>query len=215
MNPPIKWHFSVPGPKHLPVALDNRTRRSFVSRNGPPGNVAGSLDRTEHGADEQIPAGPFTDGKRGAGRHRASAGARAAAPRRVRRPAAFRAFDIKDYNKKLAAGSPIRHAAHDRHRSRMRSRPGPSIRCAGSAVETPRAQKQVLLLSGDVHYSSATELSYWTKGNNVPSRIVQFTGSGFKNVMPWFIGSVDRVLSFAQRMSARTSVPSAWAGTSR
>jgi hypothetical protein len=60
--------------------------------------------------------------------------------------------------------------------------------------------KKVLLLSGDVHYSSATELSYWTKGNNVPSRIIQFTGSGFKNVMPWFIGSVDRVLSFAQRM---------------
>jgi hypothetical protein len=60
--------------------------------------------------------------------------------------------------------------------------------------------KRVLLLSGDVHYSSATELSYWTKGNPVPSRIVQFTGSGFKNVMPWFIGAVDRVLSFAQRM---------------
>jgi len=29
---------------------------------------------------------------------------------------------------------------------------------------------------------------------------VQFTASGFKNVMPWFIGAVDRVLSFAQRM---------------
>jgi hypothetical protein len=29
---------------------------------------------------------------------------------------------------------------------------------------------------------------------------VQFTGSGFKNVMPWYIGAVDRVLSFAQRM---------------
>ena len=34
----------------------------------------------------------------------------------------------------------------------------------------------------------------------MPSRIVQFTGSGFKNVMPWFIGAVDRVLSFAQRL---------------
>jgi hypothetical protein len=58
----------------------------------------------------------------------------------------------------------------------------------------------VLLLSGDVHYTAATEMSYWTKGNAVPARIVQFTGSGFKNVMPWYIGSVDRVLSFAQRM---------------
>jgi len=60
--------------------------------------------------------------------------------------------------------------------------------------------RRVLLLSGDVHYSSATELSYWTKGNPVPARIIQFTASGFKNVMPWFIGAVDRVLSFAQRM---------------
>ncbi|MGH8523607.1 MAG: hypothetical protein ACREXY_05150, partial [Gammaproteobacteria bacterium] len=43
-NPVIKWHYSVPGPKHLAVAIDNRTRRSFVSRLGPPGNVEGSLD---------------------------------------------------------------------------------------------------------------------------------------------------------------------------
>jgi hypothetical protein len=59
---------------------------------------------------------------------------------------------------------------------------------------------RALLLSGDVHYSAATELSYWTKGAALPARIVQFTGSGFKNVMPWYIGAVDRVLSFAQRM---------------
>ena len=62
------------------------------------------------------------------------------------------------------------------------------------------AHKRVVLLSCDVHYSSANELSYWTKGDPLPARIVQFTASGFKNVMPWFIGSVDRVLSFAQRM---------------
>ena len=72
----------------------------------------------------------------------------------------------------------------------------------------------MLLLSGDVHYTAATALSYWTKGNAVPARIVQFTGSGFKNVMPWYIGAVDRVLSFAQRMvRVATSAPSAWAGT--
>src|SRR5262249_56736614 len=64
VNPPITWHFSVPGPKHLAVALDNRTRRSFLSRNGPPGNVAGSLDQTQNTPlTEQVPAGPFTDGK--------------------------------------------------------------------------------------------------------------------------------------------------------
>ncbi|MDO9355501.1 MAG: hypothetical protein Q7T55_17500, partial [Solirubrobacteraceae bacterium] len=60
VSPPIQWHFAVPGPKHLALALDNRTRRSFVSRNGPPGNVAGSLDPLAQTAQtEQIPAGPF------------------------------------------------------------------------------------------------------------------------------------------------------------
>ena len=63
-NPVIKWHYSVPGPKHLAVAIDNRTRRSFPSRLGPPGNVEGSFDPNAVTAQtEQIPAGPFTDGK--------------------------------------------------------------------------------------------------------------------------------------------------------
>src|SRR5262245_7690187 len=39
IKPPVTWHFSVDGPKHRVVALDNRTRRSYGSRNGPPGNV--------------------------------------------------------------------------------------------------------------------------------------------------------------------------------
>ena len=59
-----QWHYSVPGPKHLAVAIDNRTRRSFPSRIGPPGNVEGSFDPNAVTAQtEQIPAGPFTDGK--------------------------------------------------------------------------------------------------------------------------------------------------------
>ena len=67
-------------------------------------------------------------------------------------------------------------------------------------LERLAKHRRVLLLSGDVHYTAANELSYWRKGDAVPAHIVQFTGSGFKNVMPWYIGAVDRVLSFAQRM---------------
>ena len=44
--------------------------------------------------------------------------------------------------------------------------------------------RQVVLLSGDVHYSASTVMSYWTKGKADPARFVQFTSSGFKNVMP-------------------------------
>ena len=56
-KPPVKWHFRIDGPKHRVVALDNRTRRSFVSRNGPPGNVG---DRRQVDAD---PDAPLPDGK--------------------------------------------------------------------------------------------------------------------------------------------------------
>src|SRR5262249_55174510 len=55
-DPPVKWHYAVPGPRHLLLALDNRTRRSFVSRVGPPGNSA------LRGIQEHIPSGPLPAG---------------------------------------------------------------------------------------------------------------------------------------------------------
>ena len=43
-------------------------------------------------------------------------------------------------------------------------------------------------------------MSYWTKGASDPARIVQFTSSGFKNVMPSYITAVDRSLAIAHRI---------------
>lgn len=207
VNPPIKWHFSVAGPKHLLAAIDNRTRRSYVSRQGPPGNVAIAAQA------EQIPA-------------TLPPGCEVlilAAPLQVLgpgfldeliAPSAYRVFDIASYGKlnpdadeerkeEEEAGSPLK----DRGTRRMPGTNPDAIEAWAFDPLTLEAllarlaqHRRVLLLSGDVHYSAATELSYWTKGEAVPARIVQFTGSGFKNVMPWYIGAVDRVLSFAQRM---------------
>ena len=47
--------------------------------------------------------------------------------------------------------------------------------------------RKVVLLSGDVHNSTATQMSYWRKGEALPTRILQFTCSGFKNVMPAYL----------------------------
>jgi hypothetical protein len=200
--PPIKWHWSYTGPKYLMVALDNRTRRSFVSREGPPGNVAISAHKDQ--IPETLPAGldvliviaplqvigaGFLD--------------------ELIAPTAYRLFDAKSYGELNPTPSKDEEDAE---------RKGPGTRrmigtdpdaieawafdplTLEALLKRLSAHKRVVLLSGDVHYSSANELSYWTKGNPVPARIVQFTASGFKNVMPWFIGAVDRVLSFAQRM---------------
>jgi hypothetical protein len=205
VNPVITWHFSVPGPQHLAVAIDNRTRRSFPSRLGPPGNVAGSLDRTAQTVQtEQIPAGPLTDGKKVL---------LVIAPLQVLgapildelvAPAAYRAFDAKDFSEKLQPGL----------RTGSRGMPGTNpdaIEAWAFDAKTLEAllrrlepYRQVVLLSGDVHYSAGTVMSYWTKGNNAPARIVQFTSSGFKNVMPPYITTVDRSLSLAHQIVRST-----------
>jgi len=201
-TPPIKWHWRYQGPKYLMVALDNRTRRSFVSREGPPGNVAIGAqkdmipDALPAGLEVLIVVAPLQ--VLGAG-----------VLDELIAPASYRVFDAKSY-------SHLNPTPTDAEKLAERQLPG-TRRMVGTdpdAIEAwafdpaaleallkrLSAHKRVLLLSGDVHYASATEMSYWTQGQPAPARIVQFTSSGFKNVMPWFIGAVDRVLSFAQRM---------------
>lgn len=225
VNPPIKWHFSVPGPRHLLLAIDNRTRRSFVSREGPPGNVAVAA------LAEQIPATLPP----GCELLVVTAPLQVIGPGLLDdliAPTAYRIFDAKSYSElndpDPATLERLRKvlrfteeewqamSADARARLLLDNQIG-TRRMVGTnpdAIEAwafdpltleallarLAAHRRVLLLSGDVHYSAATALSYWTKGNAVPARIVQFTCSGFKNVMPWYIGAVDRVLSFAQRM---------------
>jgi hypothetical protein len=202
VTPPIKWHWSYKGPKHLMAALDNRTRRSFVSRQGPPGNVAVSALQDQ--IPETLPAGIEV--------------LVVVAPLQVLgpgfldeliAPAAFRFFDAKKYSELNPTPSEAEQDAERRGpgtRRMIGTNPDAieawafDLITLEALLKRLSAHKRVVLLSGDVHYSAATEMSYWTKGNTVPARIVQFTASGFKNVMPWYIGAVDRVLSFAQRM---------------
>jgi hypothetical protein len=195
-RPPMKWHFSVPGPKHLAVALDNRTRRSFVSRNGPPGNVAipAQLD--------QIPAGPFTDAKEVL---------LVIAPLQVIgpplldelvAPAAYRVFDMAAFT----VGGKARPGLKDGSRTMAGTNPDAIEAWAFDAktfealLERLAPYRQVVLLSGDVHYTASDAMSYWKKNDTAPARIVQFTSSGLKNVMPSYITLVDRSLPFAQRL---------------
>jgi hypothetical protein len=197
-NPVIKWHYSVPGPKHLAVAIDNRTRRSFPTRLGPPGNVEGSFDPNAVTAQtEQVPAGPFTDGKEVL---------LVIAPLQVIgaplldeliAPAVFRVFDVKDYSAKLDPNL--------KFGSRGMSGTNPDAIEAWAFdsftleafLQRLKPYGKVVLLSGDVHYSASTVMSYFTKGEADPARFVQFTSSGFKNVMPSYVTVIDRSLAVA------------------
>jgi hypothetical protein len=195
-RPPMKWHFSVPGPKHLAIALDNRTRRSFVSVNGPPGNVALTA------LTDQIPVGPFTDGKEVL---------LVIAPLQVLgpplldelvAPAAYRVFDMVAFGIKGKAKSGLKAGS----RGMVGTNPDAIEAWAFDAkvlealLERLEPYRQVVLLSGDVHYTASDAMSYWKKGQADPARLIQFTSSGFKNVMPSYITTIDRSLPYAQNL---------------
>jgi hypothetical protein len=196
VRPPMKWHFSVPGNKHMAVALDNRTRRSFVSRNGPPGNV--SVDVLA----EQLPAGPLPEGKEVL---------LVIAPLQVLgpplldelvAPASYKIFDMVAFTFKGKATSGLKAGS----RGMVGTNPDAieawafDARTFEALLERLAAFRRVVLLSGDVHYSASDAMNYFQKGVAEPARIVQFTSSGFKNVMPSYITAVDRSLPHAQEL---------------
>jgi hypothetical protein len=196
IRPPLLWHFMVDGPTHRVIALDNRTRRSYASRLGPPGNVSieAMLD--------QIPLPPLP-----AGREILIV----IAPLQVIgppvlddivAPGSYRAFDLGGASKTslLSASSS----------SGLRQMTGTNpdaieawafdVATFEHLLERLEPYGRVVLLSGDVHYSSGTVMSYWRGQAQRPARFAQFTSSGFKNVMPTRVTFVDRSIGFAQQM---------------
>lgn len=194
VNAPMKWHYTVDGSSFQVAVLDNRTRRSFASRFGPPGNVAATM------IDDQVPAAPLPAGREVL---LVVAPLQVLAPSvfdEVVAPGAYRAFDLSTPGQ-IGAGrggegmpglnpDAIEGWALD-----------PTTFEALTARLAPH--RRVVLLSGDVHYSSATQMSYWRRGEAQPARLLQFTSSGFKNVMPSYITLIDHSLSFAQDLVRR------------
>lgn len=196
ISPPMKWHYSVPGPKHLAVALDNRTRRSFVSENGPPGNVSAKA------IPEQIPAGPFGDGKEVL---------IVVAPLQVIgppildeliAPATYRAFDMGEFGIKKQEQADLESG----RRGMVGTNPDAieawcfDPKTFEALLERLEPYRQVVLLSGDVHHSASEAMSYFKKGQPTPAGIASFTSSGFKNVMPSYLTMVNRSFAFAQTL---------------
>lgn len=193
VDAPMKWHYTVEGPQFTVAVLDNRTRRGFVSRFGPPGNVALSM------LGDQIPTAPLPAGKEVL---IVVAPLQVLAPSvfdEIVAPGAYRAFDI-------GSGSAAK-VRSGRGGARMPGLNPDAIESWALDAITLEAllarlapHRKVLLLSGDVHNSAATQMSYWRKGEAQPSRIVQFTSSGIKNVMPSYLAMVDHSLAFAQEL---------------
>jgi hypothetical protein len=195
-EPPVKWHFMIDGPKHRVIALDNRTRRQFAGPNGPPGNISPTA------MVDQIPEPPLPAGREIL---------LVVAPLQVIgppvldelvAPLSYRIFDMVQASKE--------HSEFNSENSGMRGMLGTdpdAIEAWSFDVDTfehllrrLEPYGRVVLLSGDVHYSAGSVMSYWKGNATQPSRFAQFTSSGFKNVMPSFITLVDSSLGLAQQL---------------
>lgn len=200
VTPPILWHYTIDGPHHRVLAVDNRTRRSYPTRIGPPGNVstAAQLDQVPVPPKPPLPPGfkvlvviaplqvigpPVLD--------------------EIVAPLSFRVFDLIS---SLSSDSPTDPSSRSGLREMTATNPDAIEAWAFDAPVFENLLKRlvtyqhVVLLSGDVHNSSGSLMSYWTKDATAPVRIAQFTSSGFKNVMPAYIAAIDRSAGFAQQM---------------
>jgi hypothetical protein len=201
-DPPLRWHFLVDGPKHRVVAFDNRTRRSYVTRLGPPGNVP------KIALLDQLPPPPLPAG---------CEILLVVAPLQVVgapvlddivAPLSYRVTD---------AVAAMRSEEKFRLRKTSPSSPTGMRGMTGTDPDAIEAWAfdtgafehlmqrlepygRVVLLSGDVHYASGGLMSYWRGNDHRPARFAQFTSSGFKNVMPTKIIFVDRALALAQQL---------------
>lgn len=191
VNAPMKWHYTVPGPQYTVAVLDNRTRRGFASNFGPPGNVGTTM------IDDQVPAAPLPAGQEVL---IVVAPLQVLAPSvfdEIVAPAAYRGFDLKTA-KKIGVG---------RGGEGMPGLNPDAIESWALDTITFEAllarlapHRKVVLLSGDVHNSTATQMSYWRRNEVLPSRILQFTSSGIKNVMPSYLAMIDHSMAFAQAL---------------
>jgi hypothetical protein len=189
--PPVKWHYSVKGSRHLLIAIDNRTRRSFVSRIGPPGNLSAKA------LEEQIPAGPLPAGLEVL---ILVAPLPVVGPPTLDEfvaPLVYRVFDLTARNKLEKQGGTKGMAGTDPDAIEAWAFDPIAFEALLKRLEPYR---RVVILSGDVHNGSSQALSYWKKGDSEPAVFAQFTSSGMKNVMPWYLRFIDRGFATAQKI---------------
>jgi hypothetical protein len=200
VTPPILWHFTIDGPQHRVIALDNRTRRSYPTEIGPPGNVS-----TDAQVD-QVPVPPQPPPPPGQQVLVVIAPLQVIGPPvldEIVAPLSYRVFDLIGSTNAESLTGPTSDSGL---REMTGTNPDAIEAWAFDAVVFENLLKRlgtyqrVVLLSGDVHNASGSLMSYWRKDSVQPARIAQFTSSGFKNVMPSYIAATDRTAGFAQQM---------------
>ena len=201
------WNYIVPAPKMQIVVLDTRTRRKFTGEGYLPPDLVG-LNR-----DQQLPAGPPTDG-------RELVFVVSAAPvlgpdiiDTLAWPAAQVIIDVKNQGDGLdGSGVQTANIGVEKYDAEGWS----SNDLAREALLARLATyPRIVLLGGDVHFADSLTLDYYKKGVTAPSRIVQLTSSPARNKFKDVVKLLLRQNAMLQRVETEYSGSRlAWTGPS-
>jgi hypothetical protein len=201
------WNYIVPAPKMQVVVLDTRTRRKFTGEGYLPPDLVG-LNR-----DQQLPAGPFTDG-------REMVFVVSAAPvlgpdiiDSLGWPAAQVAIDVVHQGKGLD-GSGVQTANIGVEKYDAEGWSSNDL-AREDLLKRLATYPRVVLLGGDVHFADSLTLDYYKKGVTLPSRIVQLTSSPARNQFKAVVRLLLRQNAMLQRVETEYSGSRlAWTGSS-
>jgi hypothetical protein len=189
-DPAVRWHFTVPGTRHQVLVLDCRTRRVYPGRFAPPILLSAAA------LGEQIPSTP-PPGVEVFFVVSSLPFIGAPALEELIQPLSVRAFDVGTH-----AFKPLGREA------RILAETFPDMESWAFAaeglekvLERVEPYRRVIVLSGDVHFASGQTISYWKNQTGAPSRIVQFTSSGLRMLLPFYIREIFRRLTLAQRLT--------------
>ena len=183
-DPPVKWHYSIDGPKHRVQVLDCRTRRSFESRVSGPGNVS------TQALPEQLPAGPLPTGLEMLVVVSSLTVLGTPVIDELLGPMLFRLFDLGHGNTATMPGlnpDAIEAWPYD-----------PTV--FESLLKRLEPYRRVVLLSGDVHFATSAGLSYWKNGATTPARFAQFIASGLQNLFNDDVRMAGQYMRFMQSL---------------
>jgi hypothetical protein len=196
-----KWHYRVPGPRHLVAVMDTRSKRAFTGEGAAPPDLLGET------LNSQIPEGPLAEGRE---------------LLVVVSPAPVLGPKVMDH-----VGQPLAQIWQDGKLALFRKERTdpcaqvPSVTGAeeydaeGWTANEQALEKllrrlgghpKVILLSGDVHYGCTLELDFWRKGVAQSSRIVQLTSSPLRNEFKSTVAAILRSNALLQRYEVGESV---------
>lgn len=210
------FHVKVPGPRHLLVLLDTRTRRTFRGHGILPPKLLGTT--LEH----QVPA-DLTDGREllivvsaapVLGPHLIDS---------IGQPVAQNIQDMKVGLVESTAGLPEPgpcEPSYDLGAEHFDAEGWAGDEAAFEAFLNRLAPHgRAVILSGDVHYGCTLALDHWRKGSNgtepAPARIVQLTSSPARNNFKAAVEALLRSTAFLQRYQTDPKPERlAWSGKS-